>query len=169
MKKLYLLILLVISCNSNTKKLDETVEYLEYIIASNPPFNDIETSFKTFKVDSLEKDELEGFFYKIELRDKENLLVSSKTSKVFISEIKNIIMEESMYDDAKRYSIRIGINQTENSESFAIAYNEGYQSAKIDEVTILLPYNKELAGKVKKALLQLGELNNIKINDLNAF
>ena len=81
------LLLLVVSC-SKTQKLDrtdtsslietngpdleETTDFLAYIIGSNPPFSNVETSFEMFNFND-DKDEVEGggFFYTIKMVDGE--------------------------------------------------------------------------------------------------
>lgn len=167
MKKLILVVFIILtSCNTNSQNLEETQDYLEYIISSNPPFDGFETEIE-FR-NSTEKGK--RLVYTLNQLDANKKLVNGKTSIVFIEEMKNIILEESMYDYQRKYTLRIGLVKKTEQKSFATAIvNDKFGSENITEVSIVLLHNKELAEKIKKAFIHLGKLNGVTITDLDKF
>jgi len=170
MRKIFIgVIILFVSCNPQGHSLEETKDYLEYIIGSNLPFKSFDAELKF--IESNEKESQRSrFSYVIRMLDESGRMTNSKNSLVYIHEMKNIILEESMYDYQKKYSIRIGLLEDENSSSFTSSIVNGkIDVLKISEVTIILPYDEVLASKIKKALIHVGKLNGIKLKDLNSF
>src|SRR5690554_4416122 len=119
MKKLIFLLLtiLTLSCNSksrdvedttiqslevtNTQNLEETTDFLEYIIKEYPPFPHFETSFEVFNPDDVGNEKV-GFLHTLEIVDSEKNMINSKASRVFIKDIKNIIVKVANYENKKK-------------------------------------------------------------------
>lgn len=169
MKRLIPLVLIIFlfSMNTSSQNIEDTIDFLEYAVNSNPPFDNFETKFKVFN--SKDDTDSERFVYIIKLLDDKGEMLNSKVSTIYIKEIKNIILEESMYESQRKYSLRLGLKTGKEYKSFAAAYNGETQISKVDEVIIILPYNNNVAVKVKKAIMHLGELNSVKIKDLDMF
>ena len=166
MKNLIIVVLLLVtSCNSKSQEINDTVDFIKYKLESNPPFDGVNTTFKFFNEGEEKGDE--RLVYIIEMLDNNKEVVNSKTSTVYINEIKNILLEQAMYNSQLKYSLRLGINQNSNSKSFAVAYNGQIQNAKINELAIVLPNNKELAEKLKRGIIRLGDFKGVEITDLD--
>lgn len=163
MKQLFYVVVVLLACNKiSAQTLEETSDYLEYIIEKNPPFDGMFTEFKV--INSSDGDR---FTYVIELRDGDKIL-NSKTSLVYFSEIKNIILDLVNYEGHIKYQLRIGLKDDE-SKSFAVAYGNALNAVPIDELVIALPNNEILVGKIKKAMMHLFKLKDLKVSDLNMF
>lgn len=169
MKNIIILVLITLMCSQyiSSQSLEDTIDFLEYAVDSNPPFDNFETKLKVFN----SKDEVgnERFVYVLKMLDDSNSLLNSKISTIYIKEIKNIILEESMYESQRKYSLRLGLKTDKESKSFTVVYNGETHTSKVNELIILLPYNNNIVVKVKKAIMHLGKLNGIKVKDLDMF
>lgn len=163
MKQLFCVIVVLIMCSQvNAQTLEETSDYLEYIIEENPPFQGMSTEFKI-----VNRSDGDRFTYVLELREGDKIL-NSKTSLVYLSEIKNIILDVANYEDHLKYELRLGLKADE-LKSFGVAYGNSMNAVLIDELVIVLPHNQTLANKIKSAMMHLFKLKNLKVSDLNMF
>ncbi|PHQ30894.1 hypothetical protein [Leeuwenhoekiella nanhaiensis] len=158
----YVVVALFMYTQVNSQTLEETSDYLEYIIEENPPFQGMSTEFKVVNTSDGDR-----FTYVIELREGDKIL-NSKTSLVYLSEIKNIILDVANYEGHVKYQLRIGL-KADKLNSFAVAYGNSMNAVPIDELVIALPNNEVLANKIKSALMHLFKLKNLKVSDLNMF
>lgn len=160
-----ILLLLMFSCHSGKQDREATIDYLKFAIESNPPFDGVEAKFDYNESDC---DLGDTFDYVVEM-DTDGVK-KTRQNTIYLNEIKNIVLTESSYGLMTKYHLRLGLKEGEEFHSFyAITHNETPYVQRAEEVLIVLPHKLELAEKVKKAFIHLGELYDVEVKDLDTF
>ncbi|MGO4912556.1 hypothetical protein [Leeuwenhoekiella sp. W20_SRS_FM14] len=164
MKQLIYVVVALLVCNSiSAQTLEETSDYLKYIIEENPPFEKTNAEFKL--TNSGENDR---FLYIIQ-RLEDGKVMNTLTYLVFFSDIKSISLEKIKSEEAEKYALQINLGKDEDFRSHLIGYKDGFVTEYINDIFISLSEDKALAEKGKRAMMHLFKLKGIEVIDLNMF
>ena len=159
----YVVVVLFMYTQINAQTLEETSDYLEYIIEENPPFQNMRSEFKLVNAD-----ENDRFMYILQKMESGKVL-NTLTYLVFYSDIKSISLREVKIDNKEKYALQLNLGKDQDLRSYLIGFKGALETEYIDEVFITLSDDKDLAGKAKKALMHLFELKDIEVVDLDLF
>ena len=164
MKQLFCVIVVLIMCSQvNAQTLEETSDYLEYIIEENPPFENMSSKFKL--VNTAETDR---FMYVLQ-RLENGKVMNTLTYLIFFSDIKSISLKQVKVDNKEKYVLTLNLGKDPDLKSYLIGFKGGLETEYIDDVFITLSDDEILAKKSKKAMIHLFKLMDIEVVDLDLF